>query len=143
MENSVQSADNKDYKHIIQDFSNIYLGGRLSYGEMMDMEDIPFKLKTVLAHYMLKEVDKDTTPENHIFYMDKDSMSYMVYKKLRARFLLNVFYEDGHGRKEPGYHIDEFLIDEILDNEDIMANKDVTFLTEIRISKLKLSGLQI
>ena len=107
------------------------------------MEDIPFKLKTVISRYMLKEVDKDTTLENHLFYMDKDSTSYMVYKKLRARFLLNVFYEDGHGKNEPGYHIDEFLIDEILDNEDIMANKDVTFLTEVRISKLKLSALSI
>jgi hypothetical protein len=135
--------DNRDYKHVIQDITNVYVGGRLSYGEMMDIDDIPFKLKTVFAHYMLKEVDKSTTLENHLFYIDKDSMSYMVYKKLKCKFLLNVFYEDGHGKNEPGYHIDEFLTDEILDNEDIMANKDVTYLTEVRISKLKLAGLQV
>ena len=137
------AMDNRDYKHVIQDITNIYVGGRLSYAEMMDMDDIPFKLKTVFAHFMLKEVDKSTTLENHLFYMDKDSLSYMVFKKLKVRFVLNVFYEDGHGRNEPGYHIDEFLIDDILDNEAIMANKDLTFLTEVRISKLKLTGLQV
>ncbi len=135
--------ENKDYKHVIQDITNIYVGGKLSYKEMMDMDDIPFKLKAVFAHYMLKEVSEDTTLENHVFYMSKDSMSYMIYKKLKARFLLNVFYDDGHGKNEPGYHIDEFLIDDILNNEDIMANKDVTFLTEIRISKLKLAGIPV
>ncbi len=135
-------ADN-DYKHIIQDLTNIYIGGRLSYKEMMDMDDIPFKLKTVFAHFMLKEVGPETRLTDHLFYMEKDSLSYMVYKKLRCKFVLNVFYEDGHGRNEPGYRVDEFLIDDILDNEDIMANKDITFLNEIRISKLRLSGLQI
>ncbi len=139
----MNTTENRDYKHIIQDITNIYIGGKLSYGEMMDMDDIPFKLKTVFAHYMLKEVDKATTLENHLFYLDKDSLSYMVYKKLKARFLLNVFYEDGHGKNEPGYRIDEYLIDDILDNETIMANKDVTFLTEVRISKLKLTGLPV
>ena len=135
--------ENNDYKHVIQDITNIYIGGRLSYGEMMDMEDIPFRLKAIFAHYMLKETDRTTTLENHLFYMDKNSMSYMIYKRLKCRFLLNVFYEDGHGRNTPGYHIDEFLIDDILDNETIMANMNVTFLTEIRISKLKLASIPV
>lgn len=135
--------DNKDYKHVIQDVTNIYLGGKLSYSEMMDMDDISFKLKTIFAHYMMKEVAPETTLENHLFFMDKSSMSYMVYKKMKAKFLLNVYYEDGHGKNKPGYHIDEFSIDELLDNEDIMANKNVTFLTEVRISKLKMMGVSI
>ena len=136
-------TDNRDYKHIIQDITNIYVGGRLSYAEMMNMDEVPFRLKTVFAHYMLKEVAGDTTLENHLFYMDKDSMSYMIYKKMKCRFLLNVFYEDAGGKDKPGYRVNEYTIDEVLDNETIMANKDVTFLTEIRISKLKLAGIPV
>lgn len=135
--------DNRDYKHVIQDVTHIYVGGRLSYAELMDMDEVPFKLKTIFAHYMMRDVDRETTLENHLFYMDKSSMSYIVYKKMKAKFVLNVFYEDGHGKNKPGYHIDEFTIDEILDNEDLMANKETIFLNEVRISKLKMAGVSI
>ena len=135
--------DNQDYKHVMQDMTNIYLGGQNTYGELMDKDEVPFKLKTIFAHYMLKEVAPDTTLENHLFFMDKNSMSYFVLKKMKAHFLLNVFYEDGHGKNKPGYHIDEFTIDEILDNKDLMDNKDCTFLTEIRIKKLNMLGVTI
>ena len=135
--------DNRDYKHVIQDVTHIYIGGRLSYQELMDMDEVPFKLKTIFAHYMMRDVDASTTLENHLFFMDKNSMSYMVFKKMKAKFALNVFYEDGHGKNKPGYHIDEFTIDEILDNEDLMANRETIFLTEVRISKLKMAGVSI
>ena len=135
--------DNRDYKHFIEDFSNIYLGGRLSYSEIMDNEDIPFKLRAIFMHYMMEGIDPDTTIENHIFFLKKNSMAYYTYKKLKAKFVLNVFYEDGHGKGKPGYHLDEYEIDDILDNEDIMANKDTIFLQEVRIKKLKLLSVTV
>ncbi|MBP9997604.1 MAG: hypothetical protein KBT19_10125 [Lachnospiraceae bacterium] len=135
--------DNNDYKHIVQDVTNIYLGGRLTYDEMMNAEDIPFKLKSIFAHYMLREVAGETSLENHLFHIEKNSMSYMVFKKMKAKFLLNVFYEDGHGKNKPGYHIDEFTIDDVIDNADIRANMNTIFLTEVRISKLKMMGVTI
>ncbi len=135
--------NNKDYKHFVQDFSNLYIGGRNTYQEIMDNDNVPFKLKTIIAHYLLKEVDGDTSLENHVFFIEKDSLSYLVYKKMRAKFLLNVFYEDGHGKDKPGYHIDEFTIDQILEREDLRANMGSIFLTEVRIKKLSLLGVSI
>jgi len=134
---------NNDYKHAIQDITNLYLGGKLTYADIMDNEEIPFKFRAIVMHYMIDGIDPDTTLENHLFYIKKNSMAYMVYKKLKARFMLNVFYEDGHGKGKPGYHIDEFEIDDILDNEDLLANKDTIFLTEVRISKLKMMAITV
>lgn len=135
--------DNRDYKHFIEDFSNIYLGGRLTYSEIMDNEDIPFKLRAIFMHYMMEGIDPDTTIENHIFFLKKNSMAYLTYKKLKAKFMLNVFMEDGHGKGKPGYKLDEYEIDDILDNEELMAKMDTIFVTEVRIKKLKLMSVTI
>lgn len=133
----------QEYKHIVQDITNLYIGGRCTYNELMDRDDVPFKLKTIMARFMLREVDGDTTLENHFFHMEKNSMSYMLYQKMKVKLLLNVFYEDGAGKNKPGYRIDEFTMDQLIGDADIMANKDVTFLTEIRIKKISMMGVSV
>ena len=135
--------ENNDYKHMIEDFSNVFLGGRLSYKEIMENEDIPFKLRAIFMHYMLPGISDETTLENHLFFIEKNSLSYMTYKKLKAKFILNVFYKEGMGKIKPGYHISEYEIDEVLNNDYIMENKDVIFLQEVRIKKLKIMSVTV
>ena len=60
--------ENQDFKYVCQDMTNLYIGARYTYGELMALDEIPFKLKTILSHYMLKEVAEDTKIEDHIFY---------------------------------------------------------------------------
>lgn len=135
--------DNRDYKHVIQDITNVYIGGRLSYEEILDLEDVPYKLKAILLHYMINEVAEDTTIENHIFFINKNGTSYKTYNKLKAKFVLNVFYEDGHGKGKPGYKVKEYDIESLLNDEYVMANKDTVFLTEVRISKLRMMSIAV
>ena len=135
--------ENRDYKHVIQDITQVYIGGKLSYDEILDEEDVPYKLKTIFLHYMMNEVAGDTLLENHIFFMKKKGTAYSTYKKLKAKFVLNVFYEDGHGKGKPGYKIKELELDELLDDDYIMANMDTTFLTEVRISKLRMMSIAV
>jgi len=135
--------DNLDYKSVYQDITNVYLGGKLSYSEIIDNEEVPFKLRTICMHYMISGIDPATTLENHIFYINKNSMAYVVHKKMRTKFLLNVFLQDGHGKGKPGYRIDEYEIDDILDNPEIMAAKDTIFLTEMRVSKLRMMSITV
>lgn len=135
--------ENKDYKHVIQDITNVYLGGRLTYDEMIDEEDVPYKLKTIFLHYMMNEVAGDTSLENHIFYIKRNGTSYNTYKKLKTKFVLNVFYDAEHAKGKPGYKIKEYEIDELLNDEYVMANMDTTFVTEVRISKLRMMSIAV
>ena len=82
---------NNDFRYVMQDMTNVYIGAKYTYDEIMNVDEVPFKLKVILSHYMLKEVAGNTTLENHIFYMKPADMSYMVYKRMKARFKLNVF----------------------------------------------------
>lgn len=57
----------QDFKYIIQDLTNIYLGARSTYEELMEDENVPHKLKEIIVRVILTEVAPDTTPENHVF----------------------------------------------------------------------------
>lgn len=123
----------RDYKHVVQDVTNVYIGGKLSYGEMMDLDEIPFKFKVILSQYILKEVDRDTTPENHIFFMKKDDMSYMIFKKMRAKFRLYIFDDE-----KKSYVGREYKIEEIVGNDQLHDKMNTTFVEEMHIYKLNM-----
>ena len=50
------TEENRDFKYVMQDVSKVYIGAKYTYQEMMDTDEIPFKLKAILSHYILKEV---------------------------------------------------------------------------------------
>jgi hypothetical protein len=123
----------RDYKHVVQDVTNIYIGGKLSYGEMLDLDEIPFKFKVILSHYILKEVSRETTIENHIFFMKKEDMAYMIFKKMKAKFRLYVFDED-----KKSYVGREYKIEDIVDDEYLHKKMDTIFVEEMHLYKINL-----
>ena len=72
---------NQDFKYVLQDFGNIYIGARYSYEEMLKSEEIPYKWKAIIRHYLLKETSPETTMENHIFFMKEDDFSYETFQE--------------------------------------------------------------
>ena len=49
---------NNDFRYVMHDMTNLYIGAKHTYDELMDIDEVPFKLKTILSHYMLKEIDE-------------------------------------------------------------------------------------
>ena len=137
---------NNDFRYVMQDMTNVYIGAKYTYDEIMNVDEVPFKLKVILSHYMLKEIAGNTTLENHIFYMKPDDMSYMVYKRMKARFKLNVFKEDGHGKGKPGYIQKEYKIQDIVEGpEAAMLHEKMNqiFVEEMHITKLGLLSVSV
>lgn len=136
-------ADN-DFKYILQDISNIYVGARSTYGELAENEDLPYKLREVIVRIILSEVAGDTTPENHLFYLAKDSASYRVMKKMKTRFRMSVWEEaDGKKRKKSGYVNREYALDEVVDSAELHQKKDTIVVEEMRVSKLGLATVVV
>ena len=135
---------NNDYKYVMHDLTNIYIGAKYTYDEIMDNDDVPFKFKTILSRYILKEVAGNTTLENHIFYMKKEDMSYMIYKQMKAKFKLNVFREDGHGKGQPGYVQREYKIQDIVEGKEsveLHEKMNQIFVEELHITSLGLMAV--
>lgn len=81
-----QKMENKDdFKYILQDTGHLYLGARFTYKELLEQEMLPFKLKTIISQYLLKEIDASTTLESHFYYMDLNSFSGQTYQELKVK----------------------------------------------------------
>lgn len=132
-------AENNDFKYIVQSFNDYYIGARWTYGEMMVNENMPFKWKAIITHYLLKEVDKDTTMENHIFYMTEKDFAYQTFKELKARFKMSVYVPaDGKRHKSGHYESREYKIEEIVNSRELHEQMDTIIVEELHLSKLAL-----
>lgn len=120
----------EDFKYILQDTGNIYLGARFSYEELLEQEAVPFKLKAILTHYILKEAAPDTTLESQFYYLTGDTFLYETFKQLKIRIKIQKQVEKKtlSGRKKVKYQ------------EEILSLKE---LTEMNLAKKKACGMLI
>ncbi len=75
----------QDYKYVMQDTGNIYLGAKYSYAEIMDNPDVAFKLKAIIEHYLSKEISMETSLESHFYYMDNKSFAARTFEQLKVK----------------------------------------------------------
>ena len=58
----MQSKGYEAYKYVMADTSYLYLGAKYSYQEIIENEEVPFKVKAIMERYILTSgMDKDTT----------------------------------------------------------------------------------
>lgn len=133
--------ENKDFKYVIQDVTKLYIGAKYTYQEMMDTDEISFKFKAILSHYMLKEVAGDTTPENHVFYMKDTDLSYMVYDQMKVKFKMNfpVLSKKGTWQYKSEYH----TISEIVHNAEWQEQKDRIVIEEMVVGKMQIMAMSL
>lgn len=137
---------NNDFKYVMHDMTNIYIGAKYTYDEIMNNDEVPFKFKVILSRYMLKEVAGDTTLENHVFFMKPTDESYLLYKQMKAKFKLNVFQENGHGKGKPGYVQKVYKVQDIVEGKDaefLHANMDTIVVEELHITTLGLLAVSV
>ena len=80
----------EEFKYIIQDSGSLYIGSKYTYGELLENELTPFKLKAVIEHYINKDTEPDTSLESHLYYMEDKSFSSKTYRQLRAKVGVSV-----------------------------------------------------
>lgn len=126
----MEELQDTDFKYVMQDTGNIYIGARLTYAELMDQEMLPFKMKTIIQHYFLKETSLETTLESEFYYLENGSFLYETFAQLRIKVKVNVLTEKKSlfGKKKMVY------------TEKILTLKE---LTEMNLARKKASGMII
>lgn len=128
-----------DFKYIVQSFGDFYIGARWTYGEMLANENMPFKWKAIIRHYILKDVAPDTTMENHIFFMSEQDFAYETLRELKAKFKMSVWMPpDGKHRRSGRYESREYKIEEIVKSRQLHEQMDTIVVEELHLSKLAL-----
>lgn len=83
----------EDYKYCLQDAGSIYLGAKYTFQEILDNEEINFKLRLVVNKYILPEADPEDSIESHLYYLDSKSFLVKLYDRLKVRVKVNVIEE--------------------------------------------------
>lgn len=82
----VQSYE--DYKYIMVDTSYIYLGAKYSYNEILENEDVAFKLRTIMERYIMPNTDGNTTLEQHFLTME-ENLALKTYLQLKVKLKIS------------------------------------------------------
>jgi len=135
----------EDFKYVLQDVGNIYLGAGYSYGELLEAETVPFKLKAILTHYILKEVSSDTTLESQFYYIEQNTFLYETFLQLKVKVKAQVQTEKKHlfGKTRLEYQERIFSLKEL--SEINLARKKASgmIIREIIISKLGMMTFSV
>lgn len=83
---------NDDFKYVLQDTSHVYFGKELTYEEMMERDDVPFKFKAIISNYVGKDTSLNQKMVEHLLHMDKDSFTYQIYNQLKME--VKIFYKE-------------------------------------------------
>ena len=134
-----------DYKYFMQDIGSLYLGARYSYEEMMAHEMVPFKFKSIIEHYIMKDTQADTTLESQFYYMTDDLFSYKTYMQLKAKVKISLLVEKKplFGPKKTVYRTQVLALDEFVRMNLAQKKKCGVIIQEIIISKLALMSFSV
>lgn len=138
----MQSIVNEDdFKYYMQDIERYYFGARYNYNELLNNEMVPFKFKTIISKYIKDEVDLDTSLESHLYYIEKDSFDYKLYRQLRLRIRTSQYKDPLNHEK--GFKEKVYTIEQLVKmNKDEKEEKGI-IIRELIISKLALFGFSV
>ena len=132
----------EDYKYVMQDAGNLYIGAKYSYEELLEQEMIPFKLKTILIRYVLTEASPETTLESQFYYLEENDFLYETYKQLKVRVKTQVQIEKKtlSGKTRMEYKEKIFTLQELVQMNLARKKASGMIVMEIIVSKLGRRG---
>lgn len=132
-----------DYKYMIQDISNVYLGAKYTYEELIEDERIPFKIKSLVNRYIKPELaGEDLSLESHFYYMEGQGFAYQTFLQLKTRVKISILEEKkgfgGRGRRE--YTTRTLALKDFVKMPPAEKEEKGVLIQEIAFSKLALAA---
>ncbi len=138
-------GNENDFKYVLQDFSNVYIGMRMTYKELAEADDTPQKLKTAIYQYMQSEMEQGIRLCDHMVFISEKSQSYMIYQQLRGKFKV-MFPEtvtDRKGNSRIEYREQICTIADLVKDVQLRDKISPEYILEFRCSKLRLGSLPV
>ncbi len=137
----------EDYKYVMLDTAFLYLGAKYSYSELIENEDVPFKFRAILEHYILPEMDGETTLESHFYFMDKKEFSYKTYQQLKIKVKVSKLVTKkpflGIGKPKRMYRSEIIPLAKFAEMSKAEKERDGILIQEIVISKFAMMSFVV
>ena len=132
----------EDYKYVMADTSYLYLGAKYTYGELIENEDVPFKLRTIFERYIMPQVSGDATLEAHFKTMPRD-LAFKTYKQLKIKLKISRPKEKKNlfGKVTARYITETIPVAEYM--EMTGEEKDALVVQEVVFGKLALMSFAV
>lgn len=139
------ALNENDYKYVIQDFSNYYIGARLSYQELAENDNAPGRLKDAVYRTFFKETDPAMTIGEHLLKLEESSMCYLAFSQLHVRIKVTSLLkkEDKKGNLKEVYETRDYSLDEFLKQEQMRENPVQYLIQEISFKKRHLMMMHV
>ena len=141
---SNRAEESRDFKYVIQDISTVYLGARYTYDELIEADDMPFKIKTLVNRYIKPELSgENLSIESHFYYMLGEGFSYQTFLQLKTKVKFSVLQEKkGFGGKiKKTYAAQTMKLQDFVKIPTNKKEEEGIMIQEISFSKLALMGL--
>ncbi|MBD5444496.1 MAG: hypothetical protein HDR29_02980 [Lachnospiraceae bacterium] len=135
----------EDFKYFMQDVNALYIGAYYNYGELMENEMVPFKLKSIIEHYIMKDTQADTTLESQFYYMTGEEFSYRTYMQLKAKVKVCMFVESKSlfGKEKVAYKNKIIPLAQFVQMNLAQKKKYGVKVQEIILSKLAMMAFSV
>lgn len=130
----------EDYKYVMQDTYQLYLGARYSYREIIENEEIPFKFRLVVERYIYQDVDPDTTLESHLYYMSEKNIVFTTYKHIKMKVKISILEEKKSltGKVKKVYATQILPLEQLMQLTPAEKEQKGVMIQEVICSKLAL-----
>ena len=137
--------NNDDFKYVIQDTGHVYFGKELTYQEILEKEDVPFKFKAIISAYVSKDTTVDVKLTDHIMTVHKDAFSYRIFQqlKMQIRFFYSVDKKSLSGKIKKKWIHKVCSFDEFQKQYASLVMEGKAQIEDVSISKLALMAISI
>lgn len=134
---NVEGTENRDYKYVLQDVSYVYLGAKFTYDELLEEEEVPFKIKKLVNAYIKQDVkDDNVTIESHFYKMEPKGFLYQTFLQLKTKVKFSLYSE-----KKKHFITETMKLQDFAKIAPQEKEKQQILIQEIMISKLALFTL--
>lgn len=137
----------EDYKYVMMDTAYLYLGGKYTYEEIWENDDVPFKFQTIVERYIVPDMGTETTLESHLYYIQKSDFTYKTYQQLKAKVKVSRLTTKkpflGIGQPKRVYETVVMPLAELAEMSKEEKERQGIFIQELIINKLSMMAFTV
>ena len=130
----------EDYKYVMQDTYQMYLGTKYSIQEVIDNEEVPFKFRLIVERYVYQDMDPETTLESQLYFLTSKDLAFRIYRQIKMKVKVNVIEEKKSltGKRKKVYTTQILSIDQLVKLTPAEKEEKGMVIQELMCSKLAL-----
>ncbi len=136
----MEYTNERDFKYVMQDTSHVFMGGRMTYEDMMTWEDTPFKIKAIVNKYFMNKGEEGLAET--IAGLEQDDFRYQILKQLKIKVKAGTYQTKKKflGKEEEKYVSKLYALDEYM---QLLSGEKVPVTEEFVFSKLALMAFSL